>query len=157
MVCGGRGYQLYPGDISSTLFSAVSLPCLVPVPFAAGRRTVPRIVLGDVVVQRRRWLVDPHGEGGPFGRGEAGFRTVAAWRAGLGLPDRVFLRHPDEPKPLLIDFRDPLSVDDLCRLSPARITCTEVLPDLTDTWWRGGGPQPAELRIPVFLRWDPAA
>ena len=116
VVCGERSCQLYPGDVSGTLFTALSLPCLVPVPFAAGRRAVPRIVLGDAVVQRRRWLVDTRGEGTPFGRGEAGFRAVAAWRRGLGLPDRVFLRHPDEPKPLLIDFRDPFGVDDLGRL-----------------------------------------
>lgn len=158
---GERRCQLYPGDVSSTLFAALSLPCLVPVPFAADRRYTPRIVLGDVVLQRRRWAVDPRigGDlpGGSFGRGEAGFRAVAAWRRDLGLPDRVFVRHPEEPKPLLIDFRDPFGVDDLIRLRPARMTCTEVLPDLTDTWWQAGGPQPAELRVPVFLRWEPEA
>jgi hypothetical protein len=155
--CAGRNCQLYPGDVNSTLFTALSLPCLVPVPFAAGRRYTPRVVLGDVVVQRRRWVAGAHPGGGPFGRGDTGFRQVAAWRRELGMPDRVFLRHPDEPKPLLIDFRDPLAVDDLVRLRPARVTCTEVLPDLADTWWREGGPQPAELRIPVFLRWNLAA
>jgi hypothetical protein len=153
VVCAGRSYQLYPGDVSSTLFTALSLPCLVPVPFAAGRRYAPRVVIGDVVVQRRRWVTDGRA-GGAARRGEAGFRAAAAWRRELGLPDRVYLRHPDEPKPLLIDFHDPFGVADLNRLRPARLTCTEVLPELSDTWWRAGGPQPAELRIPVFLRWE---
>jgi hypothetical protein len=154
---GGRSCQLYPGDVSSTLFAALSLPCLVPVPFATGRRYTPRIVLGDVILQRRRWVVDLRTLSDSFGRGEAGFRAVTAWRRDLGLPDRVFLRHPEEPKPLLIDFGDPFGVDDLIRLRPARVTCTEVLPDLTDTWWLAGGPQPSELRVPVFLRWEPVA
>src|SRR5207253_8157811 len=34
----GRRYQLYPGDVSGPLFLSLSLPCLVPVPFATGRR-----------------------------------------------------------------------------------------------------------------------
>jgi hypothetical protein len=151
--CAGRSCQLYPGDVSSTLFIALSLPCLIPVPFAAGRRHTPRVVIDDVVVQRRRWVSDGRAGGGAK-RGEAGFRAAAAWRRELGLPDRVYLRHPDEPKPLLIDFHDPFGVADLNRLRPARMTCTEVLPELADTWWREDGPQPAELRIPVFLRWN---
>lgn len=154
VVYAGRARQLYPGDVPGPLFTALSLPCLVPVPFAAGRRRTPRIVLGDVVVQRLRWTVPLGGETGPFPRREAGFRAVTAWRIRHGLPDRVYLRHPHEPKPLLIDFTDPFAVDDLTRLPPARVTCTEVLPELTDTWWRAGGPQPAELRVPVFLRWE---
>ena len=148
VVCGERSCQLYPGDVSGTLFTALSLPCLVPVPFAAGRRAVPRIVLGDAVVQRRRWLVDTRGEGAPFGavrpvsvRSRPGAEGSAC-RTGSSCATRT------SRSLCSIDFRDPFGVDDLCRLPPARMTCTEVLPDLTDTWWRGGGSQPAELRDP---------
>jgi hypothetical protein len=134
---GGNRYQLYPGDVPGTLFRALSLPCLVPVPFAADRPYTPRVVLGDLVVQRRRWVIDLPEE-----------------LDGAPLPGRFFLRHPGEPKPLLIDLTDALCRAELARLAPARVVCSELLPDLADTWWRAGGPQVAELRAPVLLRWD---
>jgi len=94
--------------------------------------------------------------------GIVGTRTAATkdpfarpeWTVRHGLPDRFFLRHPEEPKPLLVDLDDALCRAELHRLSPARVVCTEVLPDVADTWWQAAGPQPAELRIPLFLRWD---
>jgi hypothetical protein len=145
----GRRYQLYPGDVAGPLFTALSLPCLVPVPWATGRSYTPRVVIGGVVVQRRRWVVDLPGSQRP-----AGTEAVTAQLAGRGLPEQFFLRHPDEPKPLLIDLRDPLCRAELARLRPDRVVCNEVLPDLADTWWTAGGRQPAELRLPVLLRWD---
>jgi hypothetical protein len=143
----GRRYQLYPGDVASPLFRALSLPCLVPVPFAVDRGYTPRIVVGEVVVQRRRWTVDLPGR-------SEGAAAVRDHLAGRGLPGRFFLRHPDEPKPLLIDLRDGFCLAELARLRPDRVVATESLPDLDDTWWEAGGRQPAELRMPVFLRWD---
>jgi hypothetical protein len=150
VVYDGHARQLYPGDVPSTLFTALSLPCLTPVAFAPERAVVPRIVLGDIVVQRRRFKLElPEA-----GRGERGWRAVTGWRSQAGLPGQVFLRHPDEPKPLFIDFDDPLTADDLNRLRPAPVLCTEVLPALTDTWWNTAGKQPAELRVPVLIGWD---
>ncbi|HEY6795230.1 MAG TPA: hypothetical protein VI248_11185, partial [Kineosporiaceae bacterium] len=150
----GRRYQLYPGDVASPLFRALSLPCLVPVPFATGRRYTPRVVVGDVVVQRRRWVVDLRDEPDRPPAGPARIGSVLDTLTRHRVPARFFLRHPDEPKPLLVDVRDPLCRAELGRLRPDRLICTEVLPDLDDTWWRGVGPQVCELRIPVFLRWD---
>jgi len=146
----GRRYQLYPGDVPGPLFRALSLPCLVPVPFATGRRYTPRIVLGGVVVQRRRWSVELPARTGTGGRR---FERPG-WAGAAGLPERFFLRHPDEPKPLLVDLSDAFCRAELSRLRAAPVVCTEVLPDLDDTWWRSGGPQPAELRTPVLVRWD---
>ena len=148
----GRRYQLYPGDVSSVVARALSLPCLVPVDFAPDRRRTPRVVLGGMVVQRRRWRLPLP----PLGRGLAGWRAARAWQRAEGMPDQVFLRHPRETKPLLVDFTDPLGVDDLCRLPAAEVSCSEVLPALRDTWWNVGARQPAELRVPVFVRWEPA-
>ncbi|HEY6794635.1 MAG TPA: hypothetical protein VI248_08125 [Kineosporiaceae bacterium] len=146
----GRRYQLYPGDVSGPLFLALSLPCLRPVPFATGRRYTPRVVVDGVVVQRRRWRVDLPGAQ-DHGSGPV---TVTDWAEEHGLPPRFFLRHPDEPKPLLVDIREPFCRVELTRLRPDRVVCTEVLPDLDDTWWDAGGRQAAELRIPVLVRWD---
>jgi hypothetical protein len=148
----GRRYQLYPGDVASPLFRALSLPCLVPVPFATDRRYTPRIVVGDVVVQRRRWVLDIDATRG----GTAGATALLDQLAAHDGVTRFFLKHPEEPKPLLADARDPLCRAELARLGSGRVVCTEVLPDLDDTWWRSGGPQASELRIPVLLRWDQA-
>lgn len=150
LLYGSRAFQLYPGDVPGPLFTALSLPCVVPVTLGAGRPEVPRVVIGTTVLQRRRWVT-----GLPeLGRGLAAWRAVRRWQRELGLPDRVFLRHADEPKPLFVDFTDPLGVDDLSRLRPGTVVCGEVLPALTDTWWSGPAPQPSELRIPVLLRWS---
>lgn len=151
VVYQGRRYQLYPGDVPGPLCRAISLPSMLPVAVAAGRPVTPRIVLGDLVIQRRSWQV-PLPE---LGRHVAAWRAARAWQRQWDMPDQVFLRHPDEPKPLLIDFTDALAVADLCRLRPGAVSCSEVLPTLRDSWWRKPEPQPAELRIPVFLRWEP--
>jgi len=148
-----RRYQLYPGDVPGQLFAALTLPCVVPVTVAADRPVTPRLVVGGLVLQRRTWRVPLP----PLGRGFAAWRAAGTWQRAWGMPDQVFLRHPRELKPLLIDFRDALAVDDLSRLSPAAVSCAEVLPELADTWWELPAPQPAELRIPVLLRLGPAA
>ncbi|MDT0343609.1 lantibiotic dehydratase [Streptomyces litchfieldiae] len=147
----GRRYQLYPGDVPGPLFAALSLPCVTPVAVGARSPVTPRVVLGDLVLQRRMWRVRLPALGG----GLTAWRTARAWQREWGMPDRVFLRHPAEPKPLLVDFGDALAVEDLGRLEPTRVTCSEVLPELSDTWWRLPAPQPAELRLPVLVRWEP--
>jgi hypothetical protein len=147
----GRRYQLYPGEVGGPLFLALSLPCLATVPFATRRHYTPRVVVGDVVVQRSRWQVDLPGEQ-ECGSGPP---IVCDWADEHALPQRFFLQHPDEPAPLLVDVRDPLCRAELGRLRPDRVVCTEALPDLDDTWWQAGGPQAAELRVPVLVRWEP--
>ncbi|MGW5349830.1 hypothetical protein ACWERV_04810 [Streptomyces sp. NPDC004031] len=151
VVHGGVRHQLYPGDVPGPLFAALSLPCVTPVAVGAGRPVTPRVVLGGLVLQRRTWRI-----GLPaLGDGVAGWRAARAWQRAWGMPDQVFLRHPGEPKPLLVDFGDALAVADLGRLAPGPVGCTEVLPALTDTWWCRPAPQPAELRLPVLVRWEP--
>lgn len=147
----GRRYQLYPGDVPGPLFTALSLPCVVPVSVASDRPIGPRVLLGSLVLQRATWRVPLPDLGTRFDA----WRAARAWQRRWGMPDQIFLRHPDEPKPLYVDLLDALGVEDLSRLRPADVSCTEVLPALSDTWWRLPAPQPAELRVPVFVRWDP--
>jgi hypothetical protein len=73
----------------------------------------------------------------------------------LGLPRRVFARHPREQKPLYLDFADPYGVDDLVRLPPATVVFSEMAPTPDQLWWDdGGGAQCAELRTGCFVRLD---
>ncbi|TYR62732.1 lantibiotic dehydratase [Streptomyces parvus] len=141
----GERRRLYPGDLASPLHRAVSLPAVVQLAVDAGPHT-PRIVIDGVVYQRARWRTElpEHGTRDSY---EA-WLGVQRWRLGLGLPRRVFVRHPDEPKPLHVDFADPLSVADLARLGAAECVLTEMLPGPGQLWWHAdGGHQCAEFRL----------
>jgi hypothetical protein len=141
--------QLYPGDLASPLHRAVSLPALGPLHIDIGPYT-PRVVLDGLILQRARWRVAlPAPAGGRFARWEAMMRLRRQHR----LPDRLFLRHPGQPKPLFVDFADSLAVLDLARLGPAEVVFTELLPAPEDLWWRVEGErQCAELRLGLLIR-----
>jgi hypothetical protein len=142
-VAGCRRW-LYPGDLSSTLHRAVSRPAVVPVPIDLGAHT-PRIVIDGVVYQRARWRIKlPPKQADPVGR----WLDIQRIRWRLALPRHVFVKHPGEPKPLYVDFADPLSVLDIARLDPASVVVSEMLPTPDQLWWRvGGEPQCAEFRL----------
>ncbi|MEU2156242.1 lantibiotic dehydratase [Streptomyces sp. NPDC019396] len=146
-----RGQQrlLYPGDLSSTLHRALSRPALVPVPVDLGAHT-PRIVVDGVVLQRARWrLAVPERIGD----------TVTQWlavqrlRAAHGIPRHVYVKHPAEPKPLYVDFADPLSVLDIARLPEGEVVVSEMLPTPDQLWWRvADRPHCAEFRLGCIVR-----
>lgn len=145
LLARGARRLLYPGDLHSPLHRAVSLPALVPVDVETGDRT-PRLVIDGVVYQRARWRVPlpPAAGGEPYDR----WLAVQRWRLGHGLPRRVFLRHPEEPKPLYVDFADPLAVAETAALPPATVLVGEMLPAPGELWWStGDGAQCAEFRL----------
>lgn len=146
---GGRRRLLYPGDLASTLHRAVSRPAVVPVPVDLGAHT-PRITIDGVVYQRARWRVTlPERAGDRFER----WLALHEMRRGLGLPRYVFVKHPAEPKPLYVDFADPVSVLDLTRLPTAEVLVSEMLPAPGQLWWRvDGEAQCAELRTGLLVR-----
>ncbi len=150
VLVGGRRLRLYSGDIPSAVHRALAVPALNPVPVDTGAFT-PRIVIDGVVVQRARWRLEIPGAL----RGERGWAAAQRMRREAGLPRRVFVRHPAEPKPLFVDFADPYAVADLMRLPGGRIAAGEMLPDYPDLWWRPeGGAVCAELRTSCLVRWD---
>ncbi|WP_329561901.1 lantibiotic dehydratase family protein [Streptomyces uncialis] len=141
----GERRLLYPGDLRSPLHRAVSLPSVVPVTVETGART-PRIVIDSVVYQRARWRVPlPDAPGPePYDR----WLAVQRWRSGHSLPRHVFLRHASEPKPLYVDFADPLSVAEVAGLGGGECVVSEMLPAPDELWWESdGGAQCAEFRL----------
>lgn len=147
---GERRLWLYTGDIPSVAHRALALPSLTPVAIDCGDYT-PRVRVGSTVLQRARWQVSTE----QWPSGYAGWLALHELRLRLGLPRRVFARHPREQKPLYVDFADPYAVDDLVRLPPATIALTEMLPAPEALWWdAGGGAQCAELRTACFVRLD---
>lgn len=148
LVHEGRHMLLYPGDLSSTLHRALALPALTPVSIGAGVHT-PRLVVGSTVYQRARWRLPLE----PPNDAYEWWTTVAGMRRRHRLPRHVFVRHPDEPKPLHLDLADPLGVEALRRLSPAAIEVTEMLPAPGELWWAPeGDPECAELRVGCLMR-----
>ncbi|MGH4008044.1 MAG: hypothetical protein ACRDTH_07775 [Pseudonocardiaceae bacterium] len=147
---GDRRLRLYTGDIPSVAHRALALPSLTPVPIDCGDYT-PRVQVGSTVVQRARWRVSAQA----WPSGYRGWLAVHEMRLRLGLPRRMFARHPREQKPLYLDFADPHSVDDLVRLPPAQVVLSEMLPAPDQLWWdTGEGAQCAELRTACFVRLD---
>jgi hypothetical protein len=97
----------------------------------------PRRYLGPLVVQRayRRIAALPFDET-PDGRD----RRVAAWREELGLPERIFVRAPEEMKPIYVDLTSALSLDMLVRFArhASSLTLTEMYPGPQGLWLRDG-------------------
>ncbi|MBZ4319926.1 lantibiotic dehydratase family protein [Streptomyces huiliensis] len=147
----GRRLRLYSGDIPSDVHRALAVPALNPVVIDTGDHT-PRICVDGTVVQRARRRLRLAGGL----RGYDGWSAAQRLRRDAALPQRVFVRHPAEPKPLFVDFADLYAVADLMRLPAAEVVVTEMLPDYAGLWWRPHGePVCAELRTSCLVRLAP--
>jgi hypothetical protein len=97
----------------------------------------PRRYLGPLVVQRAYRRVAAL----PFGDTTAERHArVEAWRLGLGLPERVFVRVPEEMKPIYVDLTSAISVEMLVRLArrASSLTFSEMYPGPQGLWLRDG-------------------
>ncbi|GGM73435.1 hypothetical protein GCM10011609_06540 [Lentzea pudingi] len=142
VVIRGEHRLLYPGDLASPLHRALALPALVPVPIDLGDHT-PRVSIDGTVYQRARWKIRCGGLD-PL--------SVHRVRRDARLPQHVFLRHPSEPKPLYVNFADPLTVLEVSRLPQDSALVTEMLPAHGQLWWQVDGAQCAELRLGCLVR-----
>jgi hypothetical protein len=145
----GRRRLLYPGDMPSPLHRAVSRPALVPVPVDLGPYT-PRIVVEEVVVQRARWRVRlPERAGDDHGQ----WCAMQRLREENAIPRYAYVKHPAEPKPLYVDFADPLAVLDLARLPKDEVVVSEMLPTPDALWWQvDDRPHCMEFRLGCVVR-----
>lgn len=99
----------------------------------------PRIQIGQVVYQRERWSLDGAALSDPQARDFELFLELWRRKERLGLPDEVFVRAAQEPKPIYIDFTNYLLVeliDHVARQSQ-RLTVTEMLPHSGQLWLTG--------------------
>ncbi|WP_433412395.1 lantibiotic dehydratase [Microtetraspora malaysiensis] len=149
-----------------------------PVP-AEGLTMYPRLVLGDLVLQRRMWKLNtsafPFRD--PRHSDAEHLLKVRRWRREHGLPDRVFAQvdaserrsgpdqdaeaaRPDNDrkasrKPLPVDFDSWLSLrlfEQLALGASSRIVLTECGPDLDELWLRDehGRPHVGEFLIELY-------
>jgi Lantibiotic dehydratase, N terminus len=98
---------------------------------------MPRVVIGGVTVSRRQWRMDPATL--TFAReprGVAQFAGARRWARDHGLPRWVFVKTPEEVKPVFVDFDSLVYVEQLAKLARAasRIAISEMQPDLHQLW-----------------------
>jgi hypothetical protein len=164
-LCGGRlvctgpevpVFLLHHGELDSEVHNVLAPPRVRPITFGSGRRT-PRVVLGDVVIARARWVVDRDALFLPGQKIPDQFAMLKQARkaaAALGIPRRCFLKVPSERKPVLFDLRAPALLDLGWHLSTKarELVLTELLPGPDALWLRGRqGRHCAELRTTMVL------
>jgi len=122
-----------------------------------GRVHLPRIEVGDVVLQRELWRV-PAGQlaSATVAEEPAAFLRVRELAARSGLPRHVFYTGLGEPKPVYCDLDSPLLVRQLTRAAATAgtdetVTLSEMLPGPDDLWLRDEeGARTCEIRYAVF-------
>jgi hypothetical protein len=94
---------------------------------------VHRRTLGPLVVQREGWRFETATL--PL-EGEDRVDRMRRFRAEQRLPERVFVRSPEEVKPIYVDFESPLSIEMLIRLArqAPTISVSEMLPGPQGLW-----------------------
>jgi hypothetical protein len=109
----------------------------------------PRIAVGRTVLRRATW----HARAADRPAEASG---MAAWAAGLGVPDRAFCLPGGEAKPIYVDFRSPALARNLHRMlgraaqadPEASVRFTEMLPGPDACWLEQDGSRyTSELRI----------
>jgi hypothetical protein len=105
--------------------------------FLPAAERMPRVVIGGVTVSRRQWRMTP--EGLTFAqdpRGAAQYVNARRWARDLGLPRWVFVKTPEERKPVFVDFDSFVLVEMFAKLvrAASRISISEMLPDFDHLW-----------------------
>lgn len=139
-------------DLLLTMPSAFHKLLFEVSPFVLGADAGCRITCEKVVLRRRSEVVKYSGTFGPSGQapdGAGDFSKMMRWAASRGLSRYGFFRVPGEPKPVFVDFLNPLAVDffarSLARAGEASIS--EMLPGPEDLWLEDArGSYTCELR-----------
>ena len=127
--------------------------------FAAPAAHTPRLQIDELVISRERWQLAPTELSFcDVARGPDRLVAARRWAAALGIPRHVFVRVPEEIKPIYVDLHSPLYVDTLAKLarSATRLTISEMLPAPDQLWLadRDGNRYTCELRLTAV---DPIA
>ncbi|NRR30610.1 lantibiotic dehydratase [Oxalobacteraceae bacterium] len=107
-----------------------------------GQSEPRRLLLGRMILKRRSWLID--GQHLPAGA-EPGEQldSYLAWRRWgeqQGLPRHVFVKCDSEPKPIYVDFCNPLALDLLAGLAKKKeaMRFSEMRPAPEELWLADG-------------------
>lgn len=134
------------GGLANCAIPALSLPVV-----SLGRCT-PRIVINDVVIQRRRWEFESSEIPDMTGSlpSAAEWQRFHEWRTAADISRRVYFMPRGEAKPMYADFASVLSVANFLRSArrSASVVVSEALPNPEHLWLRTGtGALTSEIRI----------
>ncbi|GLW73242.1 hypothetical protein Kpho02_55410 [Kitasatospora phosalacinea] len=124
------------------------------------RPHAPRVTLDGLVLFRETWRLPPTGIDLPAKADRhRDYLAVRRWVSDNGLPDRAFVKFPEETKPSLVDFTSPvlvLSFVNLVRRAvrsdpDAVVTVSEPLPAPEESWLSDadGERYVSELRLQI--------
>ncbi len=97
----------------------------------------PRIVLGDLVLQRESWRFDgAEIPGASESDRVQAFGQVRRWAKGEGLPRFIFVKTETETKPFFVDLDSVVLVANFLRHAQegGRVSISEMLPDFDHAW-----------------------
>jgi hypothetical protein len=155
----GEGVWLYLAlaDFADYVpFSMFALPSLRKVALGQGAAT-PRVLVGDVVYQRRSWrisgrrLVPPSRK--PLSIAEI-CRSIWSAQEELQIPEHAYARGAEERKPIFVDFGNPLLVELLAHRAGQweTVVFEEMLPGPEELWLRQEGASfCCEMRAGAFF------
>jgi hypothetical protein len=153
------------GRLRTWLFSVLSgflyRKLLAVDPIELSGRYAPRILLDEIVVRRQRWQVDSEALASCRARPDSAALLGAARRfqRQLGMPDRIFVKSPNEIKPIYIDFQSFFLVELLFKLASEAptLSITEMLPGADELWLGDaqGGRYTSEIRMSFFRSREP--
>ncbi|HEU0036705.1 MAG TPA: lantibiotic dehydratase [Kofleriaceae bacterium] len=113
---------------------------------------LPRLAIDQLVVVREQWR--PPLDSITFAAMPSGieqFSAARAWARALGMPRWVFVKIPEEQKPMYVDFDSPIYVEILAKAlrKASRVSLSEMLPSPHETWLAdaAGGRYVCELRL----------
>lgn len=130
--------SLHNGELPTLCHALFALPRCIPFAIDLGEHT-PRISAAGMVLQRERWRLQRATSGLAAtypGTSFDLFVDMRRLRHRTGMPERVFLKSPSEPKPVFIDFRCHFLLEAWDTLFPAdaTVTVSEMLPDDQQLW-----------------------
>jgi hypothetical protein len=148
--------EVYPGDPRSVVNWLFGTPPVIAPSIRFGAHT-PRIEIGGAVFQRARWEL----KSADFLAQLADLREAALLmqaqrlRLNHGLPERCFVRVPQERKPFYLDFANLLSLEFFLAMirDESQVELTEFLPT-ADQWWlrRPDGVHSCEWRMTLVYK-----
>lgn len=128
-----------------------AFPAVQP-PFIELGEHTPRIEIDDLVYQRERWVLPGGQLCAPEAKDFARLLGIWRWKARQNLPDEVFVRAPQEPKPFYLDLSSYFLVEILDQIArqSSHLIITEMLPNTRQLWLtEQDGRRSCEFRVVV--------
>ena len=112
-------------DLLTVLPSEMHRICFALAGELIGNSESRRMKIRRIILKRQSWyrMGDTLPEGCEPGENLGGYLAWRCWAAQNGLPRHVFVKCESEPKPIYVDFCNPLALDLLAGLAKKKSRC----------------------------------